>query len=315
MNNHTEEGRPLEGNTGPLTSATGPRFGVVTALPKEFAAMKCMFDSSRRVPRIDDDDNVYVVGEIAALHGNRPHSVVLAMQPDDGNNMAAVVATHLLRSFPSVEYVLMVGIAGGAPHPLRPDRHVRLGDLVVSGTHGVVQYDYVNLAAGTARLRGTSPRPSSTLLKVVNYLEAERLSGEFPWKKHILRAKKLPDTRRPPISTDVVHHSSPTSRRRYTHPTENDRKAKQPKLHYGRIGAANTLLKDATTRDLLRDSLDIRAFEMEGSGIADAAWNGNSGFLVVRGICDYCDVYKNDIWQAYAAVVAAAYARALIEAF
>ena len=37
------------------------------------------------------------------------------------------------------------------------------------------------------------------------------------------------------------------------------------------------------------------------------------GYLVVRGICDYCDSHKNDDWQQYAAVVAAAYTRALIE--
>ena len=33
---------------------------------------------------------------------------------------------------------------------------------------------------------------------------------------------------------------------------------------------------------------------------------------VVRGICDYCDTHKNDIWQEYAAAVAAAYTRGLL---
>jgi nucleoside phosphorylase len=35
--------------------------------------------------------------------------------------------------------------------------------------------------------------------------------------------------------------------------------------------------------------------------------------LVIRGICDYCDPNKDDAWQDYAAIVAAAYMRALIE--
>lgn len=52
---------------------------------------------------------------------------------------------------------------------------------------------------------------------------------------------------------------------------------------------------------------------MEASGVADAGWDKNIGFLVVRGICDYCDTKKNDVWQQYAAIVAAAYTRALIE--
>ncbi len=54
---------------------------------------------------------------------------------------------------------------------------------------------------------------------------------------------------------------------------------------------------------------------MEGAGIADATWlSDKAGYLVVRGICDYCDSSKGDEWQAYAAAVAAAYTRALLEA-
>jgi nucleoside phosphorylase len=52
---------------------------------------------------------------------------------------------------------------------------------------------------------------------------------------------------------------------------------------------------------------------MEGSGIADATWTHGVGYLVVRGICDYCDGNKNDTWQNDAAMAAAAYVRALLE--
>jgi hypothetical protein len=51
---------------------------------------------------------------------------------------------HMLSSFPSIRFGLMVGIGGGAPK--LPDRDIRLGDVVVSmptGTYGgVIQYDY-----------------------------------------------------------------------------------------------------------------------------------------------------------------------------
>lgn len=57
----------------------------------------------------------------------------------------------------------------------------------------------------------------------------------------------------------------------------------------------------------------MEAVEMEASGIADATWNHDTGYLVIRGICDYCDKHKNDVWQEYAALVAAAYTRSLIE--
>jgi hypothetical protein len=72
------------------------------------------------------------------------------------------------------------------------------------------------------------------------------------------------------------------------------------------------LLKDPVWRDRLRDAHGVKAVEMEASGIADATWVHGVGYLVVRGICDYCDKNKNDDWHMYAAVVAAAYVRALL---
>jgi nucleoside phosphorylase len=80
------------------------------------------------------------------------------------------------------------------------------------------------------------------------------------------------------------------------------------------IAAADTLLKNAATRDVLRDRFGARAVEMEASGVQNAAWHQGKDIFVVRGICDYCDSVKNDDWQKYAALVAAAYARALVEA-
>ena len=57
----------------------------------------------------------------------------------------------------------------------------------------------------------------------------------------------------------------------------------------------------------------VYAVEMEASGIADTTWEMGTGYIVIRGICDYCDEYKNDDWQEYAALAAASYARDLIE--
>jgi tetratricopeptide (TPR) repeat protein len=54
---------------------------------------------------------------------------------------------------------------------------------------------------------------------------------------------------------------------------------------------------------------------MEGSGVADASWLSNSGYLLVRGICDYANARKGDLWQGYAAVAAAGVTRAILERF
>jgi hypothetical protein len=97
------------------------------------------------------------------------------------------------------------------------------------------------------------------------------------------------------------------------HPKDPGRKRGKPRVFSGPIGSANNLLKNPIKRDQLRDEFGVKAIEMEGSGIADATWHEAVVYLVVRGICDYCDSKKSDDWQNHAAIVAAAYTRALLE--
>ncbi len=92
------------------------------------------------------------------------------------------------------------------------------------------------------------------------------------------------------------------------------RRSGQPLVFHAPIASANTLLKDPAKRDALREQFGAMTAEMEGSGIADATWTHAVGYLVVRNPCDYSDMNKNDISQNNAAVVAAAYVRALLEA-
>jgi nucleoside phosphorylase len=207
----------------------------------------------------------------------------------------------------------MVGIAGGAPHPNDPDKHVRLGDVVVCDQNGIVQFDHVKWEQGHIQVRSAAPPPSASLLGKVGVLEAARLAGSHPWEQHIQRAK-VEGAIRPEASEDRLFASG-DSVTELIHPDDPYRRSGQPRIHYGAIGSSNVLLKDPEVRDALRDNFGVRAIEMEGSGIADGTWTARLGYIVIRGICDYCDRHKNDTWQGYAAVAAAAYARALIESF
>lgn len=276
--------------------------------------MRAMLDDSQTL-EVSDDPNDYAVGFIPALDGTGRHAVILTLQKKPANNSAAASASHLLRSFPTVEYVLIVGIAGGVPDPQHPGEHVRLGDVVVSNHYGVIQYDNVKLAKGKIEIRDSSSSPSSSLIGKSNMLEADRLTGKHPWEHYIRRAQQvLPESFRPDESTDQLYSSKYPSKI-LQHPDDPTRRAEQPRVHFGRIGSANALLKDPALRDDLAEQWSVRAIEMEGSGIADGAWTDSQGYLIIRGICDYCDSHKNKIWQAYAAVAAAAYARSLIELF
>jgi nucleoside phosphorylase len=79
-----------------------------------------------------------------------------------------------------------------------------------------------------------------------------------------------------------------------------------PTIYYGLIASANKVIKDAIVRDDAAKQ-DILCFEMEAAGLMN-----HFPCLVIRGVCDYSDSHKNKRWQGYAAMTAAAYAKALL---
>lgn len=80
-----------------------------------------------------------------------------------------------------------------------------------------------------------------------------------------------------------------------------------PKVHYGVIASGNQLMKNMIERDRLGKQFKAKCIEMEAAGLMN-----NFPCMVIRGICDYADAYKNDAWQKYAATTAAAFAKALL---
>lgn len=67
-------------------------------------------------------------------------------------------------------------------------------------------------------------------------------------------------------------------------------------------------MKDAVVRDALVAEKGILCFEIEAAGLMNCF-----PCLVIRGIYDYSDSYKNKDWQGYAAMAAAAYAKELLK--
>ncbi|MBN3906556.1 MAG: hypothetical protein HWQ35_08350 [Nostoc sp. NMS1] len=116
---------------------------------------------------------------------------------------------------------------------------------------------------------------------------------------------------RPFEETDILYCSTKPDKI-ILHPEDLERIKDQPKIFLGAIASANKLLKNPQKRDMLRDTFQVKAIEMEGSGVADATWTNGTGYIVIRGICDYCDSHKSDTWQEYAAVAAAAYVHTLL---
>lgn len=280
---------------------------LVTALPKEAAAVKATFDS-RRPASVAGDSTLYEVGTFKT--GNVERSVLFA-STGMGTLNASVLATNALRTFKKLEHIIMIGIAGGCPNELKSADHVRLGDVVFSGSGGIIAYDYVKETIDGKEIRAFPQRPSAAMLKIAEHLQAEELIGSRPWDAIAASALKILGEQytRPSEASDVLHRGTEI----VSHPQDPERSEGLPRIFSGVIGAADTLQKDPATRDQLRDRFGVRAIEMEASGLQNAAWHQGKDIFVVRGICDYCDHAKNDDWQKYAALAAAAYARAMIE--
>src|ERR1700742_4368870 len=231
---------------GPGRSEARPTIGMLTATPWEFAAMRAVLDrpgeDDADVP--PDDPAHYVLGTQPSRRRGIAHQVVLTQLGRSGTDAAANGCTNLLRSFPSVKLVVMVGTAAGIPNLTYPERHVRLGDIVVA-TQGVVDYDHVRVNGDGTQARRPFPSPSPRLVRCADRLKADEPSGKYPWERWL---DDVPMTLngygRPRQSTDVLHDHDGT---RLKHPQRGRSRHRVglPKVHLGSIGSANRSLRDA----------------------------------------------------------------------
>lgn len=67
-------------------------------------------------------------------------------------------------------------------------------------------------------------------------------------------------------------------------------------------------MRNSRQRNELRDKYNIIGLEMEAAGTMNRIPVG-----VIRGVCDYADKHKNKKWQPYAAAMASAYAKAVLQ--
>jgi hypothetical protein len=112
-----------------------------------------------------NDSNTYVLGSIGA------HNVVMACLPADayGTNSAANVASNMMRTFPSLQIRLMVGVGAGVPGRTRD---IRLGDVAVSTK--VWQYD-LGKTVQDGRVQRTNVlwKPPADIMTAVQVLKAK----------------------------------------------------------------------------------------------------------------------------------------------
>jgi len=291
--------------------------GIICPLDVEMTALRYMLDEEHiRLPGRDGDRNRYILGKMG------DHNVAIGYLPhgSQGIGAAATVATDMRRTFPSVQLRMLVGIGGGIPSK-RND--IRLGDVVVGmpdGIHGgVVQYDLGKRTGDGFERKGfLCPPPDEWRTAVVEMKSdheakpnkiagfVSQMLGVFP---------KLQKYSRPATNHDILFpadtkhvRDEPTCDQCDKSQVIPPRGSTGPEIFYGTIASGDSVIKDAKVRDeLSKVSGGALCFEMEAAGLS-------IGFpcVVIRGICDYADSHKNDLWHPYAAATAAACAKELL---
>ncbi|KAG5657305.1 hypothetical protein KAF25_005869 [Fusarium avenaceum] len=295
--------------------------GILCALPLELLAVRALLDTKHQSSKYTrGDSNTYALGTMS------DHMVVAACLPSGeyGTNAAADSASNMKRTFPNIEFCLLVGIGGGAP---TYESDIRLGDVVVSlpttKYPGVIQYDRgKEIEGNTFELTGSLHPPPRCLMTAISSL---RSNPDLP--SNALQSSLEEVTRRvpEPLASKYQHPGQEQDwlqkavcaacQRQGECPNRDShlykrahRSTSQPEIHYGLIASGNRVLKDASVRDRWAQEYGILCFEMEAAGVMNTF-----PCLVIRGICDYADSYKDKRWQHYAAATAAAYAKLLLE--
>jgi nucleoside phosphorylase len=298
--------------------------GWICALAVELAAAKGMMDEVHgepQTPPADADNNSYILGSMGRF------KVVAARLPIHqlGASSAAAVAKEMLFTFPRIRVGLLVGIGAGIPD-YDNDVDIRLGDVVISSspqTGGVFVYDFGKaLADGSFESLSVLNSPPRSLGSALGKLQTEHLMQENKIEYYIEQMLERFPLMRSKGYSHPGHSADRLFQPSYLHATgkscakcdpsaeisREPRLDDSPVIHYGTIASGNTVIKDALTRDSIRDRHGAICLEMEAAGLMN-----NFPCIVIRGISDYADSHKNDRWQPFAAAAAAACAKEFLE--
>ncbi|KAI6389995.1 hypothetical protein MCOR23_009770 [Pyricularia oryzae] len=265
----------------------------------ELLPSRLMLDEEHDAPDYDTayDDNVYTCGALAG------HNVVIATCAPGmtGNVNAGRVTGSMFKTFSSVRMAMLVGIGGGVPRAEPsddPTEDVHFGNVVVGwpgdGGPAYIYYDSGRWHTdGEFEVLGTINRPDQMLLNALGKLVSDHEMDRSTFDVH---RKRL-------LQSKYNRNSQLVQR-----PERTGEEATGFIFHRGRIATGNAVVKDGERRDQIRDQCNgALCIEMEAAGV-----DAGRPCLVIRGISDYADSHKGDVWRSYAAGNAAVFARELL---
>jgi len=249
--------------------------------------------------------------------------------PEAGKVNAATVAAYTLTSFPHLKLALVVGVCGAVPYYPVKDvgngksfKEVILGDVILST--GVVQYDlgwrYDERLETKDTLRAALGRPTQKLrahMTMMNGIHArKRLQAAI--KDFLAKLQQEPElaARYPGVAKDKLIQYCEGSKDIPSgyHLILRDRLALNQQdpipdtaVHFGLVASGDSVIMSAQTRNRIQKEKGVIAFEMESAGVWDVL-----PCIVIKGVSDYADAYKDKSWQRYASATAAACMKAFL---
>ncbi|KAE9566313.1 hypothetical protein CGMCC3_g17528 [Colletotrichum fructicola] len=310
----------------PRRRAEDVRIAVICALPREYDAVILAFDEiwsdeDTREPALSRHN--HTLGRIGI------HHVVLALLPNMGKACAANEVVWLRSEYAGLEVAFLTGICGAVPKP-GTENEILLGDVVIGKSivhlsrlskdvrtflatyethHGRddLQQRITKILAqiqqvAIAKDRHCYNRPAAQddILYEPNYLHKHRDQSDCVCHGWAACDGAIKASCKQ-LKCDVRHQ---VSRKRL------ESKGPELRIHIGRIGSGDTVMKSGKHRDRVAAEHGIIAFEMEGAGV----WE-EIPCIIVKGVCDYADSHKNKSWQDFAAAMAASATKALLERY
>jgi len=236
-------------------------------------------------------------------------------------------------TFSDVEHVLLVGVCGGVPHYADYYSHVRLGDIVVSApneqsqlfiycdkvtedpTHGQLHYS----------LKSWGPRDLELLDAARALVERSQSDPLFhPWEDfteagvQLLHGQEVAFERPGPETDRLFMNLGGEDMIEVGHPPPPPGapvpRSGCPMVRFGAIASGKPIVAGDQLRLDFAARHQCLAIDTEFDQVLESiVGNRKDSFLFVRGIADYYDGSKNAEWQPYAALVAAAFTKAIIE--
>ncbi|XP_058442779.1 uncharacterized protein LOC131425162 isoform X4 [Malaya genurostris] len=316
-----------------IASNKQPTIAIITAQYCEKLAVDAMLENKETFVRYTTvgESNVYTLGNIGA------HRIVSTKLPSIGSTREAMTAagnttTRLLGTFQKVDYVFIVGLAGGIPHYTDYKKHVRLGDVVIASLSEQNKssldaidskfvpkpYCYVYSNQGEVK----TYYPLNDCLQLIGKTLQINDDDKKPWQAYIkeglinLQNKSDNDFNRPAPNTDKLYMNIGNKDViEVAHPVSQDDVdgVPQTRLHVGPIGSGYDVVKSDSLRTMYSQEYGLVATDVEMNSVLDSiVGNCRDSFILIKGISDYKDGTTSKKWQNYASLAAAAIMKTII---